>query len=101
MNASPRLDAALARLEARIDWERRDRSAGWRVDLAPIRDLVERAEWPCRSHRTCHVAGSKGKGSVASLIAAGLGIVLYNVILSGLAIGLFILGFARPAPATA
>ncbi|UFX48840.1 hypothetical protein HAP47_0020120 [Bradyrhizobium sp. 41S5] len=35
------------------------------------------------------------------LIAAGLGIVLYNVVLSGLAIGLFILGFARPAPATA
>jgi hypothetical protein len=27
--------------------------------------------------------------------------VLYNVVLSGLAIGLFILGFARPAPATA
>ena len=35
------------------------------------------------------------------IIAAGLGIVLYNVVLSGLAIGLFILGFARPAPATA
>ena len=35
------------------------------------------------------------------LIAAGFGIVLYNVSLSGLAIGLFILGFARPAPATA
>ena len=35
------------------------------------------------------------------LIAASLGIVLYNVGLSGLAIGLFILGFARPAPATA
>ena len=35
------------------------------------------------------------------LIAAGFGIVLYNVALSGLAIGLFILGFARPAPATA
>ena len=35
------------------------------------------------------------------LIAAGLGIVLYNVVLSGLAIGLLILGFARPAPATA
>jgi hypothetical protein len=34
------------------------------------------------------------------LIAAGLGIVLYNVALSGLAIGLLILGFARPAPAT-
>ena len=37
----------------------------------------------------------------AGLVAAGLGIVLYNVVLSGLAIGLFILGFARPAPATA
>lgn len=35
------------------------------------------------------------------LIAACLGIVLYNIVLSGLAIGLLILGFARPAPATA
>jgi hypothetical protein len=35
------------------------------------------------------------------IIAAALGIVLYNVVLSGLAIGLLILGFARPAPATA
>jgi hypothetical protein len=35
------------------------------------------------------------------LIAACLGIVLYNIGLAGLAIGLFILGFARPAPATA
>ena len=35
------------------------------------------------------------------VIAAGLGIVLYNVALSGLAVGLLILGFARPAPATA
>ena len=33
--------------------------------------------------------------------AAGFGIVLYNIGLSGLAIGLLILGFARPAPATA
>jgi len=35
------------------------------------------------------------------LIAAGLGIVLYNIVLSRFAIGLLILGFARPAPATA
>src|SRR5882757_9459795 len=35
------------------------------------------------------------------LIAAGFGIVLYNSGLSGIAIGLLILGFARPAPATA
>ena len=37
----------------------------------------------------------------AGLVAAGLGIVLYNITLSGIAIGLLILGFARPAPATA
>lgn len=35
------------------------------------------------------------------LIAASFGIVLYNIVLSGLAVGLLILGFARPAPATA
>jgi len=35
------------------------------------------------------------------LAAAGFGIVLYNIGLSGTAIGLLILGFARPAPATA
>src|ERR1700694_3342654 len=35
------------------------------------------------------------------MIAAGFGIVLYNIGLSGRAIGLFIWGFARPAPATA
>lgn len=37
----------------------------------------------------------------AGLVCAGFGIVLYNVGLSGVAIGLLILGFARPAPATA
>jgi hypothetical protein len=37
----------------------------------------------------------------AGLVAAGFGIVLYNIALSGLAIGLLILGFARPAPETA
>ena len=36
-----------------------------------------------------------------ALIAVCLGIVLYNIALSGIAFGLLILGFARPAPATA
>jgi hypothetical protein len=36
----------------------------------------------------------------AGLAAACAGIVLYNVVLSGIAVGLLILGFARPAPAT-
>jgi hypothetical protein len=35
------------------------------------------------------------------LIAAAFGVVLYNIVPSGLAVGLLILGFARPAPATA
>jgi len=35
------------------------------------------------------------------MIAAGFGIVLYNIGLSGVAIAIMILGFARPAPATA
>jgi hypothetical protein len=35
------------------------------------------------------------------LVAAGFGIVLYNIGLSGVAIAVMILGFARPAPATA
>jgi len=35
------------------------------------------------------------------VVCAGFGIVLYNIGLSGIAIGLLILGFARPAPATA
>jgi hypothetical protein len=35
------------------------------------------------------------------IITAGAGIVLYNISLSGIAIALLILGFARPAPETA
>lgn len=34
------------------------------------------------------------------LAAAAAGIILYNLVLSGIAVGLLILGFARPAPAT-
>ncbi|MEL6428892.1 MAG: Mur ligase family protein [Planctomycetota bacterium] len=67
-----RFEALQRRLDARIDWEKLDRSKGWRVDLAPIRDLVERLGRPDRALRVVHVAGSKGKGSTASLVAAGL-----------------------------
>lgn len=50
---------------------------------------------------TLHVLRPSIVLMTGGLIAAGLGIVLYNVALSGIAIGLLILGFARPAPATA
>ncbi|HTO63349.1 MAG TPA: hypothetical protein VMM15_19070 [Bradyrhizobium sp.] len=50
---------------------------------------------------TLHVIRPSIVLMTGGLVAAGLGIVLYNIVLSGLAIGLLILGFARPAPATA
>jgi dihydrofolate synthase/folylpolyglutamate synthase len=74
--AGPRLDAALTRLAGLVDWERRAREAGgrrvMRVDTGPVRDLLERLGAPQQRFRAVHVAGSKGKGSTASLVAAGL-----------------------------
>lgn len=61
-----------ARLDALIDWERRDRSAGMRVDTAPIEDLLARLGSPQGGAWAVHVTGSKGKGSVCAWIEAGL-----------------------------
>ena len=49
---------------------------------------------------TLHVMRPSIATLTVGLIAAGSGIVLYNIALSGIAIGL-LLGLARPAPATA
>lgn len=43
-----------------------------RVDLRPAADLLARLGEPGKSFRSVHIAGSKGKGSTAALIAAGL-----------------------------
>ncbi len=67
-----RLDDVLLRLDALIDWERSARTAALRQELAPMRDLMQRLGHPERAFRCVHVAGSKGKGSTAALIAAGL-----------------------------
>ena len=64
--------ATLARLNARINWERRDRSKGWRVDLAPIAALLRALDEPQMGYQLVHVAGSKGKGSVSSLVSQAL-----------------------------
>lgn len=78
---SARLAAVLARLEVLIDWERRDRSAlalqSMRVDTGPARALCALVgAWPLDGSAprpvVVHVAGSKGKGSVAALVDAAL-----------------------------
>ena len=63
--------SALAQLDLLIDWERKDRGA-MRVFIEPARDLCRRLGDPQRTWQAVHVAGSKGKGSTSSLIAAGL-----------------------------
>ena len=76
---SPDLDECLARLNGRINWERKLRRGAMRVDLAPMADLMERLGHPERAWRAVHVAGSKGKGSVARLLAEALRAAGYSV----------------------
>lgn len=61
----------MERLDARINWERTDRGA-MRMDLQPMQDMVGRLGDPQEGFGAVHVGGTKGKGSVAALIAAGL-----------------------------
>lgn len=67
-----RLRNALDRLAPLVDWEKRSR-AGMEVSLAPMRDLCARLGGPERGLCAVHVAGSKGKGSTAALVASALG----------------------------
>jgi dihydrofolate synthase/folylpolyglutamate synthase len=67
-----RLGAALERLDALVDWERRDRDASMRRGIDPAADLLERLGSPHHRFRSVHVAGTKGKGTTSALVAAGL-----------------------------
>ena len=67
-----RLGAALERLDALVDWERRDRDASMRRGIEPAADLLERLGSPHGRFRSVHVAGTKGKGTTSALVAAGL-----------------------------
>ena len=74
----PSLEEVLGRLEALIDWEQRDRAPAdrgqaMRVDLEPVTDLLSLLGHPDKNLCCVHVAGTKGKGSVASLVATALG----------------------------
>jgi dihydrofolate synthase / folylpolyglutamate synthase len=66
-----RLERALARLDGLINWERKGRGR-MRVTLEPARDLCARLGDPQLGTPAVHVTGSKGKGSVCALVAAGL-----------------------------
>ena len=66
-----RLAAAVARMDALSNWERRPRRR-MRPTLEPVLDLLGRIGSPERAFRAVHVAGSKGKGSLTALVAAGL-----------------------------
>jgi dihydrofolate synthase/folylpolyglutamate synthase len=73
---SVRLEAALSRLDRLVDWERRARSGPegrMERSLEPVRGLCARLGHPERTFAAVHVAGSKGKGTSASLVAGALG----------------------------
>jgi dihydrofolate synthase/folylpolyglutamate synthase len=64
---------ALQLLQRRDDWERTGSPAdAERWDLRRMRSLLARLGNPHLGRRTVHVAGSKGKGSVAAMIASVL-----------------------------
>lgn len=69
--AEDSLASAVQRLDTTTNWENRPRKR-MRPSLDPIRDLLLRLGNPPGDARVVHVAGSKGKGSVAALVAAGL-----------------------------
>ena len=67
--ASDRWARVEARLNDLVDWERRSRRRAARFTLEPVQDLLERLGAPSSATPFVHVAGSKGKGSVAALVA--------------------------------
>lgn len=67
-------DAATAWLLSFANYEATplDRASAARLELRPLRRLLARLGDPQRGRGTAHITGSKGKGSVAAMIAAVL-----------------------------
>ncbi|HJO25832.1 MAG TPA: bifunctional folylpolyglutamate synthase/dihydrofolate synthase [Planctomycetota bacterium] len=68
---SGQLAKAVRRLDDLHNWEGVPRKR-MRQDLAPVSDLLEALDNPQGRFRSVHVAGTKGKGSVAGMVAEGL-----------------------------
>ena len=68
----PRLAAVLARLDALVNWERRDRTGGMRRGIEPVLDVLHRLGDPHTKFRAVHVTGTKGKGTTSALVAGAL-----------------------------
>lgn len=72
MSDSHKLDALWKVLLARTDYERCERPRAARLSLAGMERLCLRLGRPERACPALHVAGSKGKGTVAHLLERGL-----------------------------
>ncbi|HKE01118.1 MAG TPA: cyanophycin synthetase [Planctomycetota bacterium] len=70
--SAPPLPRALEFLRTRTNFEQVDRRAGARLDLAPVRALLDRLGRPEERFAVIHVAGTKGKGSVCWMLDAVL-----------------------------
>lgn len=68
---SENLSLYFKRMNSLVNWEDRARS-GMDVALAPVRDLVSRMGLPLADLPFVHITGTKGKGSVGSLVEHGL-----------------------------
>ncbi len=64
------LDQRLAQLFSRINYERQSRATPGSFKLQNMRDLSQRLDNPQLKYPVVHVAGTKGKGSVATMIGA-------------------------------
>ncbi len=75
---SPRLLRLLTRLDELVNWERAWRAdtglrqRHMRVDVKPVRMLLEALGNPHDAFRAVHIAGTKGKGTLAAMLTAYL-----------------------------
>ncbi len=67
---------AVEYLESLVDWERSAAVRSWNLDR--MRFMLERAGQPQRGLRAIHIAGTKGKGSTAAMIASSLNAAAYK-----------------------